>query len=74
MGRGLRHYDGVLRGMREVGLRASVTLFHWDTPFGLFEEYGGWVDGRVVEDFFQYAKFVIERYVLFLCFCFLFLF
>ncbi|EUC36917.1 glycoside hydrolase family 1 protein [Bipolaris zeicola 26-R-13] len=56
------HYDDVIATMHANGLHPSVTLFHWDTPLAIFNEYGGWTDRRVVDDFFNYAKFVITRY------------
>lgn len=48
--------------MHTNGLHAAVTLFHWDTPLALFNEYGAWTDRRIVDHFFEYAKFVITRY------------
>lgn len=33
-----------------------------DTPLALFNSYGAWSDPRIVDDFFNYAKFVITRY------------
>ncbi|KAF1993474.1 glycoside hydrolase family 1 protein [Amniculicola lignicola CBS 123094] len=59
---GVNHYDDVLLSMHENGIKASVTLFHWDTPLSLFVEYGAWSDKQIVDDFVNYAKFVIERY------------
>ncbi|KAH8731743.1 WD repeat-containing protein 26 [Phaeosphaeriaceae sp. PMI808] len=58
----VRHYDGVLSEMHANGIQAVVTLFHWDTPLALFNEYGAWTDRRIVDHFFHYAKFVITRY------------
>lgn len=48
--------------MLKNGIHPAVTLFHWDTPLALFAEYGAWTDRRIVDDFFNYAKFVISRY------------
>ena len=48
--------------MHANGIHAAVTLFHWDTPLALFNEYGAWTDRRIVDHFFNYAKFVITRY------------
>ncbi|EUC40549.1 glycoside hydrolase family 1 protein [Bipolaris oryzae ATCC 44560] len=56
------HYDDVIATMHANEIHPSVTLFHWDTPLAIFNEYGGWTDRRVVDDFFNYAKFVITRY------------
>jgi beta-glucosidase/6-phospho-beta-glucosidase/beta-galactosidase len=48
--------------MHASNIRPVVSLFHWDTPLALFNEYGAWTDRRIVDDFFNYAKFVISRY------------
>ncbi|KAK8431580.1 WD repeat-containing protein 26 [Phyllosticta citricarpa] len=58
----VRHYDDVVREMVRAGISLHVTLFHWDMPLALFNEYGAWVDRKVIDDFFNYAKFVISRY------------
>jgi beta-glucosidase/6-phospho-beta-glucosidase/beta-galactosidase len=33
-----------------------------DTPLALFNSYGAWTDSRIVDDYFNYATFVISRY------------
>ncbi|CAO2647359.1 Nn.00g082810.m01.CDS01 [Neocucurbitaria sp. VM-36] len=58
----IAHYDDVISEMHAQGIHPAVTLFHWDTPLALFSEYGAWTDRRIVDDFFNYAKFVITRY------------
>lgn len=59
---GVRHYDDVIAELVKNGISPSVTLFHWDTPLALFTEYGGWTDRSIVDDYFDYATFVISRY------------
>ncbi|CAG8973175.1 hypothetical protein HYALB_00008767 [Hymenoscyphus albidus] len=59
---GVKHYDDVIDSMIEYGIKPAVTLFHWDTPLALFNSYGAWTDERIVDAFFNYAKFVITRY------------
>lgn len=59
---GVKHYDDVISTLVGLGIKPVVTLFHWDTPLALFNEYGAWNDDQIVEDFFNYAKFVITRY------------
>ncbi|KKY22264.1 putative glycoside hydrolase family 1 protein [Diplodia seriata] len=56
------HYDDVISEMVANGIKPKVTLFHWETPLALFNEYGAWTSPEVVDDFFNYAKFVISRY------------
>ncbi|KAG9229784.1 glycoside hydrolase superfamily [Amylocarpus encephaloides] len=59
---GVAHYDDVIASMVSAGIKPAVTLFHWDTPLALFNSYGAWSDPKIVDDFFNYAKFVITRY------------
>lgn len=44
------------------GIKPAVTLFHWDTPLALFNEYGAWTDPQIIDDYFNYATFIIQRY------------
>ena len=59
---GLAHYDDVVQTMVQNGIKPAITLFHWDTPLALFNEYGAWTDPQIVDDYFNYATFVITRY------------
>ena len=59
---GVAHYDDVISSMVTAGITPVVTLFHWDTPLALFNEYGAWNDAQIVDDFFNYATYVISRY------------
>ncbi|EPE27929.1 (Trans)glycosidase [Glarea lozoyensis ATCC 20868] len=59
---GVKHYDDVIANMVSNGIKPAVTLFHWDTPLALFNSYGAWTDPKIIDDFFNYAKFVITRY------------
>ncbi|KAF2084589.1 glycoside hydrolase family 1 protein [Saccharata proteae CBS 121410] len=56
------HYDDVFLELRKNGITPVVTIMHWDTPLALFNEYGAWTDEQIVDDYFNYAKFLIERY------------
>jgi hypothetical protein len=56
------HYDDLISNLLSAGITPVLTLFHWDTPLQLFNEYGGWTHPNIVDDFFEYAKFVITRY------------
>jgi hypothetical protein len=58
----MEHYDDLISTLLSAGITPVLTLFHWDTPLQLFNEYGGWTHPNIVDDFFEYAKFVITRY------------
>ncbi|MCH2740640.1 family 1 glycosylhydrolase, partial [Listeria monocytogenes] len=38
------------------------TLYHWDIPQALFDEYGGWESSQVIEDFTNYSTTLFKRY------------
>ncbi|KAF2140338.1 glycoside hydrolase family 1 protein [Aplosporella prunicola CBS 121167] len=59
---GVKHYDDVIAELVNAGIEPAITLFHWDTPLALFNEYGAWTSPQIVDDFFNYAKFIISRY------------
>ena len=59
---GLAHYDDVIAELVSQGITPVITLFHWDTPLALFNEYGAWSDRQIIDDFFNYATFIIQRY------------
>jgi beta-glucosidase/6-phospho-beta-glucosidase/beta-galactosidase len=58
----LTHYDDVIQQLVKAGIKPIVTLFHWDTPLGLMNDYNGWVSEQIIEDFLAYAQLVIARY------------
>jgi len=52
---GVAFYRELLTGLRERGIRAFVTLYHWDLPLPL-EEAGGWPMRETAELFADYAR------------------
>jgi beta-glucosidase/6-phospho-beta-glucosidase/beta-galactosidase len=52
----------VIAELVEQDFKIAPVLFHWDTPLALFNEYGAWSDPKIVDDFFDYATFIIQRY------------
>lgn len=58
----MKHYDDVIAELVEQDFKIAPVLFHWDTPLALFNEYGAWSDRQIVDDFFDYATFIIQRY------------
>nr|OQO23441.1 hypothetical protein B0A51_07745 [Rachicladosporium sp. CCFEE 5018] len=59
---GVAHYDDVFAELVKNGIKPSPVLFHWDTPLELFNSYGAWSDKQIVDDFFNYVVFIIQRY------------
>ncbi|KAL1368657.1 hypothetical protein AAHE18_02G137900 [Arachis hypogaea] len=44
------------------GIQAHVTLHHWDLPQALEDEYGGWVNKKIVKDFTAYADVCFREF------------
>lgn len=58
---GLAHYSRVVDELLAAGIEPVVTLYHWDLPLALQEEYGGWLSRKVLRFFAHYAKVVVKR-------------
>lgn len=59
---GVRFYDHMINNLLHRNLTPLATLFHWDSPQILQEEYGGWQDDRMVEDIVSYANVCFELF------------
>lgn len=59
---GLKFYDRLIDTMIEYGMEPVITLSHYETPFTLVGEYGGWTNRKLIGFFENYVKTVFERY------------
>nr|VDC73037.1 unnamed protein product [Brassica rapa] len=59
---GVKFYHDVIDELLRNGIVPFVTVFHWDTPQDLEDEYGGFLSERIVKDFREYADFVFQEY------------
>ncbi|XP_047181503.1 beta-glucosidase 11-like [Vigna umbellata] len=60
--KGLQYYNNFINELISHGIEAHVTLYHWDLPQTLEDEYGGWVSRRVVKDFTAYADVCFREF------------
>ena len=60
--KGLEFYDKVFNECLKYGIEPVVTLMHFETPLGLVEKYGGWIDRRCADEFVKYCETVFQRY------------
>ncbi len=60
--RGLAFYDDLINELIAHGIEPVLTLYHWDLPQALMDEYGGWESRRIIEDFNHYAVTLFKRY------------
>lgn len=53
---GITYYNNLINELLKNGMEPFVTLYHWDMPQALEDEYGGFRSQRVVEDFGTFAE------------------
>ena len=59
---GLAFYEALIDALRERHIEPVLTLYHWDLPKALQDEYGGWEDRRIVDDFENYCVTLFRRF------------
>ncbi|KAJ0858400.1 putative beta-glucosidase [Helianthus annuus] len=59
---GISYYNNLINELRSNNIEPFVTLFHWDLPQALEEEYGGFLSSRVVNDFRDFAELCFRRF------------
>ncbi|XP_076890553.1 raucaffricine-O-beta-D-glucosidase-like [Bidens hawaiensis] len=52
---GINHYNLLIDELLANDIEPFVTLFHWDLPNALEEEYMGFLSPKIVEDFVNFA-------------------
>ncbi|MBE9159022.1 beta-glucosidase [Nodosilinea sp. LEGE 06152] len=58
---GLAFYSELVDTLLEFGLTPHATLFHWDSPQALEDEYGSWRSRQMAQDFADYAAVVVKK-------------
>ncbi|MDO4296661.1 MAG: 6-phospho-beta-glucosidase [bacterium] len=59
---GLKFYDDLFDELLKYDIQPVVTLSHFEMPYHLAKEYGGWMNRQVIDFFVKYAKTVMSRY------------
>ncbi|XP_008775422.3 beta-glucosidase 12-like [Phoenix dactylifera] len=59
---GINYYNNLINDLISNGLQPFVTLFHWDSPQGLEDQYGGYLSHRIVDDFRNYAEVCFREF------------
>ncbi|XP_032883034.1 LOW QUALITY PROTEIN: beta-klotho [Amblyraja radiata] len=60
--KGLQYYNTLIDSLIQRNITPIVTLYHWDLPFALQEQHGGWTSQAMVDIFNQYAKFCFQTF------------
>jgi len=59
---GLAYYDKIFDELAKHNMQPFVTLSHYEMPYALVENYGGWGSRKLITFFERYARTVLERY------------
>ena len=59
---GLAFYDRLFAEMAKYNIAPMVTLSHYEMPYGLIKNYGGWGNRKTIGFFEHYARTLFERY------------
>ena len=59
---GLQFYDDLFDELLKYGIEPVVTLSHFEMPYALAKEYGGWMNRQTIDFFVHYAATVMQRY------------
>ncbi|KAG2326095.1 hypothetical protein Bca52824_008823 [Brassica carinata] len=59
---GLQFYNALIDEVLANGIKPSVTLYHWDHPQALEDEYGGFLSPQIIEDFRNFARVCFENF------------
>lgn len=60
--RGIEFYNELIDELLENDIEPVVTLYHWDLPQALQDQYEGWVDQQIVEDFLAYSEVCFKAF------------
>lgn len=59
---GLAYYDKLFDELAKYDITPLVTLSHYEMPWGLVKQYGGWGSRQTIGFFERYARTVFSRY------------
>ena len=59
--KGLAFYEDVLRELEKAGIKAVVTLYHWDLPQWA-QDRGGWANREIIGWYCRFCETVMTRY------------
>ncbi|MQM12857.1 hypothetical protein Taro_045777 [Colocasia esculenta] len=59
---GIAYYNMLIDDLIANGIKPFVTIFHWDVPQALEDDYRGFLDRRIVDDFRYYSQVCFEAF------------
>ncbi|XP_037496905.1 beta-glucosidase 17 isoform X2 [Jatropha curcas] len=59
---GINFYNSLIDELLSNGIEPLVTLFHWDLPQALEDDYGGFLSPKIVNDYRDYVEFCFKEF------------
>lgn len=59
---GLQFYDNVFDELLKYGIEPVITLSHFEMPYHIAKEYGGFMNRQTVDFFVKFSEVVFRRY------------
>ncbi|KVH89324.1 Glycoside hydrolase, catalytic domain-containing protein [Cynara cardunculus var. scolymus] len=59
---GVAFYNNVINELLSKGIKPFVTIYHWDLPQALQDEYGGFLHPQIMKDFQDFAELCFKEF------------
>lgn len=59
---GLDFYRSIFEECRKYNIEPLVSIWHFDTPLALEEEFGGWTNRKLIDFYVTYAETIFKEY------------
>ena len=59
---GIQFYNELIDELLRNDIEPYMTLFHWDLPQALQDDFDGWLDRRCVDAFVDYARVIFQHF------------
>lgn len=59
---GLKYYDSLINELVKNGIEPLITINHFNVPYVLAKEYGGWANRKVIDFYLRMCKLMMTRY------------
>ncbi|XP_065874786.1 beta-glucosidase 12-like [Euphorbia lathyris] len=58
----INHYNKLINHLLSKGIKPIVTLFHWDLPQVIEDQYQGFLNPKIIDDFRDYAELCFNTF------------
>ncbi|WOL17206.1 beta-glucosidase 12 [Canna indica] len=59
---GVKYYNNLINELISNGIQPFVTIYHWDLPQALEDQYGGFLSPHIIEDYRDYAEVCFKAF------------